>query len=126
MTILLFFGQFTNYQPKKDKEIWFETTGKITIRFITVEKREPDYYAFKMEHQLFHGTWTAELEAISANRTLFTATENIRYKNPIIRLIAYALMDLDTAMQTYQDDLDKELRRRQTTSNPDFLDEQLH
>ena len=81
---------------------------------------------YKMEHQLFHGTWTAKLEAISANRTLFTATENIHYKNPIIRLIAYALMDLDTAMQTYQDDLGKELKRRQTASNPDFSDDQLH
>ena len=111
---------------EKDKEIWLETTGKITIRFITLEKREPEYYAFKMEHQLFHGTWTAKLEAISANRTLFTATEDIHYKNPIIRLIAYALMDLDTAMQTYQDDLGKELKRRQTASTPDFSDDQLH
>lgn len=77
------------------KEIWLETTGSITIRFETLEKRCPDYYSFKMKHRLFDGTWVAQLEALSASRTRFTATENIRYKNPIIRSIGYALMNLD-------------------------------
>jgi len=101
------------------KEIWLETTGSITIRFETLEKRCPNYYSFKMEHRLFDGTWVAQLEALSASRTHFTATENIRYKNPIIRSIGYALMDLDKMMQAYQHELAEELARQAFTAQPE-------
>ena len=101
------------------KEVWLETTGGITIRFETLDKHYPDHYAFKMEHRLFDGIWTAELEAVSANRTRFTATENIRYKNPFVRAVGYALMDLDKMMRTYQDELAGELARQTRISPPE-------
>ena len=103
------------------REVWLETTGGITIRFETLDKHYPDHYAFKMEHRLFDGIWTAELEAVSANRTRFTATENIRYKNPFVRAVGYALMDLDKMMRTYQDELAAELAR-QTRISPSETD----
>ena len=101
------------------REVWLETTGGITIRFETLDKHYPDHYAFKMEHRLFDGIWTAELEAVSANRTRFTATENIRYKNPFVRAVGYALMDLDKMMRTYQDELAGELARQTRISPPE-------
>lgn len=103
------------------REVWLETTGGITIRFETLDKHYPDHYAFKMEHRLFDGIWTAELEAVSANRTRFTATENIRYKNPFVRAVGHALMDLDKMMRTYQDELAAELAR-QTRISPSETD----
>ena len=99
------------------REVWLETTGGITIRFETLDKHYPDHYAFKMEHRLFDGIWTAELEAVSANRTRFTATENIRYKNPFVRAVGHALMDLDKMMRTYQDELAGELARQTRISD---------
>lgn len=101
------------------REVWLETTGGITIRFETLDKHYPDHYAFKMEHRLFDGIWTAELEAVSANRTRFTATENIRYKNPFVRAVGHALMDLDKMMRTYQDELAAELARQTRISPPE-------
>lgn len=103
------------------REVWLETTGGITVRFETLDKHYPDHYAFKMEHRLFDGIWTAELEAVSANRTRFTATENIRYKNPFVRAVGHALMDLDKMMRTYQDELAAELAR-QTRISPSETD----
>ena len=103
------------------REVWLETTGGITVRFETLDKHYPDHYAFKMEHRLFDGIWTAELEAVSANRTRFTATEKIRYKNPFVRAVGHALMDLDKMMRTYQDELAAELAR-QTRISPSETD----
>ena len=86
-------------------EIWEEVSGGIVIRFTTKEKRPFTFYSFEMDSKLFKGNWFAEFESVESEKTRFTATESIEYKNPFIRTIGYAFMNLDKYMETYQNEL---------------------
>jgi hypothetical protein len=90
---------------KGDFETWDEISGGITIRFKTKEKRPFSFYSFEMDCKMFKGEWFAEFETVENEKTRFTATESIVYKNPLIRVIGYAFMDLEKYMETYQNEL---------------------
>lgn len=92
-----------------DIEIWDEVSEGNTIRFQTKEKRPNSFYSFDMESKLFKGYWFAEFEVLDDNKTLFTATESIEYKNPFIRTVAYVFMDLGKYMEIYQEELRKKV-----------------
>ena len=86
-------------------ETWEEVSGGNVIRFKTKEKRPFTFYSFEMDGKLFKGSWCAEFESVESGKTRFTATESIEYKNPFIRAIGYAFMNLDKYMETYQNEL---------------------
>ena len=86
-------------------DTWEEVSEGNIIRFKTKEKRPFTFYSFEMDSRLFKGYWFAEFESIESNKTRFTATESIEYKNLFIRAIGYAFMDLDKYMETYQNEL---------------------
>jgi len=86
-------------------EIWEEVSGGVVIRFKTTEKKPFTFYSFEMDSKLFKGNWFAEFESVESGKTRFTATESIEYKNPFIRAIGYAFMNLDKYMETYQSEL---------------------
>jgi len=88
-----------------DVEKWDEISGGITIRFKTKEKRPFTFYSFEMDCKFFQGEWFAEFETVENGKTRLTATESIEYKNPFIRVIGYAFMNLDKYMETYQNEL---------------------
>ena len=92
-----------------DFEIWDEISEGNIIRFKTKEKIPFTFYSFDMECKLFKGKWSAQFESVENEKTRFTATESIEYKNPFIRVIGYAFMDLDKYMETYQNELRNEL-----------------
>ncbi len=86
-------------------EIWEEISQGNTIRFKTKEKKPFVFYSFEMNSNFFQGEWFAKFEPIENGKTLFTATEIITYKNPLIRVVGYTFMDLDKFMETYQREL---------------------
>ena len=86
-------------------EIWEEVSGGIVIRFKTKEKKPFTFYSFEMDSKLFKGNWNAEFKSVGSEITRFTATESIEYKNPFIRTIGYAFMNLNEYMETYQKEL---------------------
>ena len=88
-----------------DFEIWEEVSAGNIIRFKTKEKKPYSFYSFEMENKLFKGYWFAEFEKIENEKTLFSATESIEYKNPFIRVLAYIFINLDKYMETYQEEL---------------------
>lgn len=88
-----------------DIEEWEETTNDVTIRFKTLEKRPHSFYSFEMDSKIFTGEWQATFEPMKDDKTLFTATEKIEYKNLFYRLVGYAFMDLNKFMTTYQEEL---------------------
>ena len=90
-------------------EIWDEISGGIAIRFKTKEKRPFSFYSFEMDCKFFQGEWFAEFETVDNGKTRLTATETIEYKNPFIRVIGYAFMNLDKYMETYQNELRNKL-----------------
>ena len=101
-------------------EIWDETSNGYTIRFKTKEKKPYAFYSFEMESKQFNGYWFAEFETVEDSQTLFSATESIEYKNPLIRTLAYTFMNLDKYMETYQNELRKKLKRNKPTDNLPF------
>ena len=88
-----------------DIEEWEETADGVTIRFKTLEKRPHSFYSFEMDSKMFAGEWQATFEPMEGDKTLFTATEKIEYKNLFYRLVGYAFMDLNKFMTTYQEEL---------------------
>lgn len=88
-----------------DIEEWEETANGITIRFKTLEKRPHSFYSFEMDSKMFTGKWQATFEPVEGDKTLFSATEKIEYKNLFYRLVGYAFMDLNKFMTTYQEEL---------------------
>lgn len=88
-----------------DVEEWEETANGVTIRFKTLEKRPHSFYSFEMDNKMFTGEWQATFEPIEGDKALFSATEEIEYKNLFYRLVGYAFMDLNKFMTTYQEEL---------------------
>ena len=88
-----------------DIEIWEETSGGAVIQFKAKEKKPFTFYSFEMDSKLFKGNWHAELESTENGKTRFVANESIEYKNPFIRIIGYAFMNLDKYMEIYQEEL---------------------
>lgn len=93
-----------------DLETWEETTKGNTIRFKTKEKIPFTFYSFEMASNLFRGEWSAEFESIGDEKTRFKAKESIEYKNPFIRVVGYAFMDLNKYMETYQNELRNKIK----------------
>lgn len=56
------------------------------------------------------GYWTAEFKEVKDGKTLFTATEYIKMKNPILRTLSYIFFDIGRFMEVYQSDLDKKIK----------------
>lgn len=96
-----------------DFEIWEEISRGITIQFKTTEKRPFTFYSFEMDSKIFQGNFFAEFETFENDKTCFTATETIEYKNLLLRVIGYILMDLEKLMEIYQNELRNELENGQ-------------
>lgn len=99
-----------------DFEIWEEFSQGNTIRFKTKEKRPFTFYSFEMKNNFFQGEWFAEFEPIENEKTRFTATELITYKNPLIRVVGYTSMDLGKFMETYQSELRNKIEKPADTT----------
>ena len=101
-------------ETNDEYEIWDEVSGGVIIRFKTKEKIPYTFYSFEMDSKFFQGEWFAEFETVENGKTRFTATEKIRYKNPLIRVIGYFFMNLDEYMETYQNELRNKIEKAST------------
>ena len=89
-----------------DNEVWEEYPHKgAIIRFTTKEKVPYSFYSFDMDCKMFSGYWTATFDATNGGGTLFTATEYISIKSPIIKTLSYLFFDIGKLMNDYQNDL---------------------
>lgn len=94
-----------------DIETWDEISQDGTIiRFKTRDKKPYSFYSFDMESKVMSGYWTAEFKEVKDGKTLFTATEYIKMKNPILRTLSYIFFDIGRFMEVYQSDLDKKIK----------------
>lgn len=92
-------------------ETWEEVSEGNTIRFKTKEKKPFTFYSFGMDSKLFRGEWFAEFESVENEKTRFTATELIEYKNLFARVIGYVFMDLEKYMEIYQNELRNKIEK---------------
>ncbi|MDU1890844.1 MAG: hypothetical protein E6767_09160 [Dysgonomonas sp.] len=87
-------------------EVWDEISKDGTvIRFRTEKKLPSSFYSFSMESKIFTGYWTGEFEEDAKGGTIFTATEYIRIKNPLVKTLSYIFFDIGKLMDEYQNDL---------------------
>lgn len=95
-------------EKQGETEVWEETDHKGNIiRFRTREKIPYSFYSFDMYSKIFTGYWTAHFEELPEGKSLFTATEYISVKNPLIKTLSYLFFDIGKFMQAYQEDLNK-------------------
>lgn len=97
-----------------DMEIWDEVArnGNI-IRFKTVKKVPYSLYEFEIiQASGFTGHWIGELMETETGGTLFTSTEVIRMKNPLLKVASRLFFDIGKFMETYQNDLKKKLEKQ--------------
>lgn len=95
-------------EQKDGYEIWKEKSNNMTIFFKTLEKVPNSYYSLSMDCKVFSGKWQATIEPADGG-TLFTATEIIKYKNFLYKILGYAFMNLGKFMETYQRELKAEV-----------------
>lgn len=88
--------------------IEYTHSGNAT-KFIITKKNEYSEYEFNMENKMFTGFWTGHFSKTETGGTKIVFRENIFIKNPIIKLLAYFLMDLKKMQNTYISDLKKKL-----------------
>lgn len=97
-------------EQQDDKEIWEEISkGGGIVRFKTREKIPYSFYSFDMQAKYFHGYWTARFDETEDGKTLFTATEIIRVKNPFMKTLAYVFFDIGKFMENYQQYLQRKI-----------------
>jgi len=95
-----------------DIEVWEEIAknGNI-IRFKTAIKEPFSRYEFDIiKANGFTGHWIGILEETPTGGTLFTATEIVRIKNPVVKVLSYLFFDIGKFMETYQEDLKGKLK----------------
>jgi len=98
---------------KKDgeEEEWEEVGYNGTvIHFKTKDKVPFTFYSFDMKGELFTGFWTATFEETENGGTRFTAKENIRIRNPYLKILSYPFFRLGHFMENYQTDLRARLK----------------
>ncbi|AEW21414.1 hypothetical protein BFO_0696 [Tannerella forsythia 92A2] len=105
-----------------DLEEWEETANGVTIRFKTLEKRPHSFYSFEMDSKMFAGEWQATFEPMEGDKTLFTATEKIEYKNLFYCLVGCAFMDLNKFMTTYQEELTARIELEKQSNKGNITD----
>lgn len=79
------------------------------------QKRSALLYSFDMEAQLFTGFRNGEFEADGKGGTIFTATEYICIKNPVIKILSYLFFNIGKLMDSYQDDLRRKINETGST-----------
>lgn len=93
-------------------ETWDETGKNGTvIRFQTKEKNPPSFYSFDMKSNIFTGYWTGRFQPDEEGKTIFTATEYIRIRNPFIKTLSYLFFNIGKLMDEYQNDLRKKIKK---------------
>ena len=81
-------------------------------RFTITEKKENERYEFDMDNKNFSGHWTGIFRAASEKQTEVTFIEQLRVKNPVMRVLAAAFMNIKKFQLAYIEDLRARLENR--------------
>lgn len=86
------------------------TRDGFETKFIIINKIPFKQYEFKMENKKFTGHWSGLFGKNASGGTKIVFTENIRMKNPILKLLSYFFLNLKKMQETYIADLKKRLK----------------
>ena len=81
-------------------------------RFTITEKKEHERYEFDMDNKNFSGRWTGIFRAAGEKQTEVTFIEQLRVKNPVMRVLAAAFMNIKKFQLAYIEDLRARLENR--------------
>ena len=81
-------------------------------RFTITEKKEHERYEFDMDNKNFSGHWTGIFRAAGVKHTEVTFIEQLRVKNPVMRVLAAAFMNIKKFQLAYIEDLRARLKNR--------------
>ena len=81
-------------------------------RFTITEKKEHERYEFDMDNKNFSGQWTGIFRAAGEKQTEVTFIEQLRVKNPVMRVLAAAFMNIKKFQLAYIEDLRARLKNR--------------
>jgi hypothetical protein len=94
--------------PKRGPEMIFKST----------KVEEPNYWRMDMvDTKGFSAFWIGKYSSEGTNQTKITFTEYVEYPSPFMRVFAKLFVDLDSIMETYQNDMKSELERRHGKQN---------
>ncbi|MGM0126316.1 hypothetical protein IGI37_003745 [Enterococcus sp. AZ194] len=80
--------------------------------FTIKEKIENKRYVFEMENPMFTGEWIGEFIELTPEKTQLVFTEILDFKNSLIYLVSFVMMNLKKIQMKYMVDLEKEVERR--------------
>ena len=81
-------------------------------RFTITEKKEHERNEFDMDNKNFSGRWTGIFRAAGEKQTEVTFIEQLRVKNPVMRVLAAAFMNIKKFQLAYIEDLRARLENR--------------
>ena len=81
-------------------------------RFTITEKKEHERSEFDMDNKNFSGRWTGIFRAAGEKQTEGTFIEQLRVKNPVMRVLAAAFMNIKKFQLAYIEDLRARLENR--------------
>ena len=81
-------------------------------RFTITEKKEHERYEFDMDNKNFSGHWTGIFRAAGEKQTEVTFIEQLRVKNPVMRVFSAAFMNIKKFQLAYIEDMRARLENR--------------
>lgn len=103
-------------------ELWAWTEDQNSGTTFTVEEtaKEPQKrYEWKYATSNgMRGKWLGEFVALSEDRTKLTLTQTVAIENPLRRVAAFIMLNLDTLMDIYLGDLGRYASQSETTLDP--------
>lgn len=96
-----------------------EQNGGTTFTLEEIAKRPQKFYEFKYTTSSgVRGHWIGEFDSLNDERTKLTLTQTVVIENPLRRVAAYVMMNLDTVMDIYLGDLNRFASQPEPTLDP--------
>jgi len=102
----------TKIERISEKE-FIEYGKNYEIKFEITKLEEPNLYEFNMIGSVFQGVWVGGLTELSEKSTRLVFTEELEFKNPIMKLLSFIMLNIKKTQEQYFDDLEVYLYKRE-------------
>jgi hypothetical protein len=102
----------TRIEKISEKE-FIEYGKNYEIEFEVTKLEEPNLYEFNMIGSAFQGVWIGRLTELSEKSTRLVFTEELEFKNPIMKLLSFIMLNVKKIQEQYFDDLETYLYERE-------------
>ncbi|MFK4567787.1 polyketide cyclase [Enterococcus sp. UD-01] len=86
--------------------------GGGATEFHIIAKEETKFYAFELSNKLFTGKWEGRFVSLAEQQTTMIFTESLDFKNPLIYLLSFFMLNLKKMQTTYMKDLENKLKAK--------------